>query len=71
MSTLDLERFELRLLSDGARQGVALVCLVCEQVVVGGPADPLGTGDPGDNTLDRLSFLAGDHAALYCAPNPG
>lgn len=46
--------------------GVALVCQDCGERVSGAPGDWLGDGDPADNTLGRLTFLADDHQALYC-----
>jgi hypothetical protein len=64
--SLDTSRFQLQVIEDGFQTGVGLVCLDCEEVVYGGVGESLGEGEPGDNTLDRLNFIADDHASLYC-----
>lgn len=64
--TVDLNRYALVSQQANWSEGVALVHLDCKETVVGGPMEGLGTGEEGDNTLDRLVFLAGDHDALYC-----
>jgi hypothetical protein len=61
----DPEKFRLVLFYPG---WVGLVCDTCDRTVSGDVRDGLGTGDQGDNTLDRLNFLAMDHATLYCNP---
>jgi len=43
-----------------------LVCFDCQEPILGAPGESLGTGEAEDNTLDRLLFIAQDHAALYC-----
>ena len=64
--SLDMSKFVLVDVEDAFQHGVGLVCLDCGDVVYGGVGDPLGTGEPGDNTLERLHFIADDHASLYC-----
>lgn len=64
--SLDLSKFVLVDVEDGFQHGVGLVCLDCGDVVYGGVGEGLGTGEPGDNALDRLNFVADDHATLYC-----
>ena len=64
--SLDLNKFVLVDVEDGFQHGLGLVCLDCGDVVYGGVVDALGTGEPEDNTLGRLVFVADDHATLYC-----
>jgi hypothetical protein len=68
--SLDTARFALEVVEDGFAHGLGLVCRDCGEVVYGGVGDPLGEGDPADNTLDRLVFVADDHATLYCPGAP-
>jgi hypothetical protein len=60
------ERFVLEDIEDGFQHGVGLVCRDCGDVIYGGVGDSLGTGEPSDNGLDRILFVADEHAALYC-----
>lgn len=39
-----------------------LLCGHCGEAIV----EEVGVGDPEDNTIDRLMFLAQDHRSLYC-----
>ena len=64
--SLNMLKFELQDVEDGFQHGLGLVCLDCDEVVYGGVGDSLGTGEPGDNSLDRLVFVADEHATLYC-----
>jgi hypothetical protein len=64
--SLDMNRFVLEVVEDGFQQGLGLTCRDCGEVVYGGVDDALGEGEPEDNTLDRLVFVADEHATLYC-----
>ena len=64
--SLDMDKFVLEVVEDGFQHGVGLICRDCGEVVYGGVGDSLGEGDPEDNTLDRLHFVADEHATLYC-----
>ena len=64
--SLNMLKFELQDVEDGFQHGLGLVCLDYDEVVYGGVGDSLGTGEPGDNSLDRLVFVADEHATLYC-----
>lgn len=63
MTAPNLEKFALRKTEAGY---VALVCFDCGEPIYGAPLDGLGEGEPEDNTLDRLVFVADEHVNLYC-----
>lgn len=64
--TFDPEKFALRVERQAGAEDVVLVCHTCREAIYGAMDDGLGKGEPEDNTLGRLMFVAEDHANLFC-----
>jgi len=64
--SFDASRITFRVVRQADAQDVVMVCLDCGDEFYGDLDDGIGKGEPGDNTLDRILFVADEHQTFYC-----